>query len=488
MIMKFKILSLVIVVLFFTACRKDRIAPANQNDAFVKYYGHVIDQAVMDIKRVDADGSYFILGGSNSFSTTDLNDFYLVKTDSLGNELWSKRYGDGADAYDEKGMCMAQLPDSTGFLIAGNRTLVETIGGQLTNGQTHIVVYQIDLDGNVVWQKVLMEGVSGFSQSDFVNDIRFTPDGQFVLVGETTDVYTGKPNYGDYAQWDKTDVLLMKYTADGNQVFRQVRGFVGEDRAVDAEISADGFFVFVTASSQKKPNSGTPTNPDFIKNILLYKFRLDNGGEVATRFFGGDRFVSAASACYDLEAGEVIVLGNVEDFGAVNDELNEGELMLLRVNDNLTTVGEVAGTGTAENDYIFYGKSGTGFSNATTNLIAADIALVEPLTQAEERSFILTATHSDPRLGGSEVALAKLDANLGTTWDELRFFGRSGNDAQLFSGNSGSTVLPVLELVPGTTRRELKGYIFGSTFDLGTNKIMGLVKTNPEGTMTPVED
>jgi uncharacterized protein YaaQ len=475
------VLFLALGIFSLTACKKDRIAPANQNDAFVKYYGHVIDQSVQDVKRVDADGGYLILGGSNSFATTDLNDFYLIKTDSLGNELWSKRFGDGSDQYEEKGICMAQLPDSTGFLIAGNRTEIITIAGQRTNGQTHIMIYQIDLEGNVVWQKALMENNPSHTFSDFVTDIRITPEGGFVLVGETTDVDTGKPGYPNYVQWDKTDALLMKYTADGTQLFRQRRGFLGEDRAVDIEIMADGFFYIVTATTQNKPTSGTPTNPNFVNNILVFKFRADNGGETAAWPYGGERFMKAASACYDAEAGEVIILASVEDYGAAFDETNEGDLCLLRVREGQITTS-------TEDDFFFYGKTSGGFDNVSSNLEGADIVLIEPLTQADSRSFAVTATHQDPRLGGSEAVLAKFDANLLPVWSELKTFGRGGENGQLFSGNEASTVLPVLETVPGTTRQELKGYIFGATFDLGTNKMMGLVKTNPEGNMTPVED
>jgi hypothetical protein len=88
--------------------------------------------------------------------------------------------------------------------------------------------------------------------------------------------------------------------------------------------------------------------------------------------------------------------------------------------------------------------------------------------------------------GGAECILVKLNSDLSTDWSgQPRFFGRPGENGNWLPGNFARRVFPVLELVPGTDRKELKGYAFTATFNTGTNTMMGLVKTNTQGTMTP---
>jgi hypothetical protein len=65
---------------------------------------------------VDAtfDGGFIITGYTNSFGNDD--QIFLLKTDSLGNEQWSKLLG-GAE--EDRAFCVRQCPDSS-YILVGN--------------------------------------------------------------------------------------------------------------------------------------------------------------------------------------------------------------------------------------------------------------------------------------------------------------------------------------------------------------------------------
>ena len=57
-----------------------------------KFYGGLYYDMAYSIQQT-ADGGYIIAGESDSYSKSGDPDVYLVKTDSEGNEQWSKTFG-----------------------------------------------------------------------------------------------------------------------------------------------------------------------------------------------------------------------------------------------------------------------------------------------------------------------------------------------------------------------------------------------------------
>jgi uncharacterized delta-60 repeat protein len=77
------------------------------------YGGDLFDYAYS--VQQTADGGYVVAGYSCSFGTFDY-DFYLVKTNSQGDTLWTRRYG-GSD--DDDAFCVQQTTDG-GYVIGGH--------------------------------------------------------------------------------------------------------------------------------------------------------------------------------------------------------------------------------------------------------------------------------------------------------------------------------------------------------------------------------
>jgi hypothetical protein len=460
-------LSLAVV---FVSCKKDQIAPANQMDAFVKYYGHIRDQQASDIKKT-SDGGYILFGSSNSFSTTNEDDYYLIKTDSLGNEQWSKTFGDGAGGFDEEGISIVVLANDEGYLLAGNRTKMVIVNGQSRPESSNIVLYKIDLEGVVVWEKVLRPNAAGSTINEFVRDAKQNPDGTFVLVGETSKVNTLKPEYTLYSSFDRQDILVLKLDAEGNQIWASVRGFVGIDYGTSVEFVNGDFIINGTAEIRI---GGTTTTPIFLKKVLFARLSGVNGNETNVIYFGeANQYLTAAYTCYDSINGIITAVAHVNDLPAQPDP-REGDFFICQVTENLTEVSTK-----------YMGKTSGGIIGINQNVEAGSIAIVPAQVQGEDPSFIITGTHGVGN-GGSECVMLKLNPDLSVAWDgNARFFGRPGQNGNWLPGNKAKKVIPIEKLVDGTSRNELTGYAFTGTFNLGTNNMIGLVKTNIEGTMSP---
>ena len=383
------------------------------------------------------------------------------------------------------------MADDEGYIVAGNRREIVFLGGgQPSLGDSKIVLYKLDLDGVIVWEKVLRESQSE-SYSDFVADIKQIPTGGFILIGETSKVKVDKPEFPQYGCLDKSDIVYMKVDDDGNLLAQHTRGFIGEDRGVSVEVVNNGFIIVGRESPRIGGTNCSAAEPNgiFGKNILCARIRADNLQEIWFERFSeiGQDYpgikLETAYSCLDTAntTGQsmITIIAHAEP-NLVNPSAKDGNLLVLKISEDGTWIST---------DMAFYGKN-SGTVGVSHDLEGGAIAIVPPQTQGDSPSFILTATHKIGANGnvGAECMLLKLnyDLTIPDAWqDKARFFGSPNISGQWLGGNTAGRVIPLEELVTGTTRKELTGYAFTGTFNLGTNNMIGLVKTNTIGTLTP---
>jgi predicted secreted protein len=121
-----------------------------------------------------ADGGY-ALAGSTEFLGAGGEDFWLVKTDSLGNMQWNRRYGGiGNDvAYS-----LIATSDG-GYVLAGS---TESFGA----GGNDFWLVKIDALGNMQWNKTY-----GGASDDGACSLVAATEGGYTLAGHTFSVGAG---------------------------------------------------------------------------------------------------------------------------------------------------------------------------------------------------------------------------------------------------------------------------------------------------------
>ena len=156
------------------------------------------------------DGGFVITGSTESYGAGK-SDVWLIKTDSNGNKLWDKTFGDTGFDF---GNSVIQSSDG-GFVIAGL-----TVSADLW-------LIKTDSNGNKLWDKTF-----GGAYADEAYSILQSGDGGFVITGETN-----PPTFRGY------DVWLIKTDNNGNKLWDKTFGGVNDDGGYSVIQTSDGGFV-----------------------------------------------------------------------------------------------------------------------------------------------------------------------------------------------------------------------------------------------------
>lgn len=126
-------------------------------------YGGPNYEAASSIVETD-DKGFLLLGWTRSFGE-GLRDWYLIKTDSLGNQEWQKTYGFGTS---DSGLEIIKLSD----------------GNYLMQGVYHqeMVLHKINPLGETIWEEIYRYPGG---TSNFLYKIRELPNGDIVGAGST---------------------------------------------------------------------------------------------------------------------------------------------------------------------------------------------------------------------------------------------------------------------------------------------------------------
>ncbi len=158
------------------------------------------------------DGGYIITGYTSSLGQP--LDMWLLKTNALGDTLWTRGYG-GASV--EIGYCVQKTQDG-GYIIVGS-TRSSSIA---INGDNDIWVVKTDSLGDTLWTKVY-----GGKQDDSGYWIEQTSDGGYIVTARTGS-FSIAPIPG-FSLW------LLKLDSLGDTLWTALHCGVAGKRVLDAE-------------------------------------------------------------------------------------------------------------------------------------------------------------------------------------------------------------------------------------------------------------
>jgi Secretion system C-terminal sorting domain len=227
------------------------------------------------------DGGYIVVGTTWSFGAGG-GDVYLIKTDALGNALWTRTYG--GSGYD---FCRSIkfTPDS-GFVMAGQTS-------SFGHGGWDVYLIRTNKNGDMLWSKTY-----GGPDDDLGCSVGLTSDGGCIVTGGTMSFGAG--------DWD---VYLVKTDSGGNALWSKTFGGYSEERCHEVfETSDQGFIVFGFTSSFGAGQY------DF------YLIKTDaNGNSQWTKTWGGSAW-DMGEGVKETSDGGYIMSGYTESFGAGNGD------------------------------------------------------------------------------------------------------------------------------------------------------------------------
>ena len=205
------------------------------------------------------DGGYALTGTSNGYpESSSSDDVWFVKTDTNGNALWNKTFGDGGERVDYA-RDVVQTADG-GYAIGGGTSSFGA-GGQ------DAWIVKTDAYGNEQWNKTY-----GGATTDELGSLIQTNDGGFALAASYGLVKTD--SYGN-EQWNKTygggfrslvrtvdggyalagaidssgagvyDFWFVKTDADGNEQWNRTFGGAGQEQALSVVQALDGDYALL---------------------------------------------------------------------------------------------------------------------------------------------------------------------------------------------------------------------------------------------------
>jgi hypothetical protein len=165
---------------------------------------------------VAPDGGFYLAGSTTSYGAGKV-DFYVVRTDAVGDTLWTKTFGG-----QEDDLCYAVAVTLDGGYVVAGGTYSNTAG------KSDFVIYKDQ--GIIQWTRF-----SAYLGNDYWTDIIVEPIGNVTAAGYFTEGGAGLE-----------DMRITRYGADG--IYNGMaagHGSQQNDRAYDVKLTSDGGYIMV---------------------------------------------------------------------------------------------------------------------------------------------------------------------------------------------------------------------------------------------------
>lgn len=196
-----KILIIIAIHIFVSSCNKDD-QPINTG-RFMKFYGKGLIDYANDLVQTN-DGGYLIAGYTQNSNQKRVA--YVIKTNSLGDLIWQKTYGENA-VFSE--FNKVKIFDD-GFVFLG------TYEDSLPSIKKDMYLVKTDFNGDIIWEQ-LYGGEENQEGKDFV----LMPNGDFMLAGSSTQANNdAEGNQGGVNPIGVKECNLVRVSTEENSILK----------------------------------------------------------------------------------------------------------------------------------------------------------------------------------------------------------------------------------------------------------------------------
>ncbi|RLD38009.1 MAG: hypothetical protein DRI74_05205 [Bacteroidetes bacterium] len=373
-----------------------------------KTYGGNVIEYCHDMLQTH-DGGYILIGSSYS-NDGDVHGNYgyqkssvwIVKTDAVGDTLWTKIYGStGSDG----GMSIKETSDGGYIVLASAGTNDEDLeGADLSIGKIWLI--KLNSVGEIQWFNIVPKSALAFKQ---------TFDGGYIISGITG----SNDSEGGIYHGGNGDASLVKLDSNGEMEWSRLYGGSEQEYAQNVIQTLDTGYLFVGFSRSGDYDVSYHYPGDYHNDIWVGKTDKD-GVLVWEKPLGGTASEDATDVYQYPADSSYLIIARVEssDYD-ITDYIGASDFWIAHLDKEDGTVIQSKSFGGSLNEhpYVLVPTSDGGF------LIAGDTGSNDGDVHGSQ--------------GGDDMFIVKIDANYDTLWTKT------------LGGSEGEIAIAIHETVDG---------------------------------------
>ena len=207
---------------------------------------------------VGSDGSIYVVGTvRNNFTGRDI---IVLKYKSTGELEWASNYSYLSVYADDIG---------NDLVVDNNGNIYITGSSKNSAGNTILITQKYSADGTQIW-------------SSFEEYIEGSSGGVKIACDDSGNSYV----VGYIPRESSTDIIVLKYDASGNVVFRQTSGGEGEDKAWGIAVDDDSFIYITGYHTNSSFDTDCYTAKYDSTGVLVWEQNFDGTGNSEDKAWG----------------------------------------------------------------------------------------------------------------------------------------------------------------------------------------------------------